>query len=152
LLAILAASHTRPQEVLGSTQETSSLSPERSSVISHTGPACRQTVPFSGTSKMTSNHRISTYNISKYSRQLTQPNTVPHLTSTGREWEHRSGSRLRLLLERIVMDNGSLSPLALRVTQDSSPAFKPSSEPDTLVGCFGTQKYVQNYKLLTGRD
>jgi hypothetical protein len=91
---------------------------------------------------MASSHGISTYNISKYSRQIAESNTDANNTSNSGEWEHRSGSGLRLLLERTPTGDGNLVRLVLRVIQDSSSAFKLPTL--ILVRYLGIQTSVQN--------
>ena len=124
---------TRSQEKLDSARGTfSSTLYIRTSRVPCTETARRWSHSF-GALNMASNHEILTYNISKYSRQIAQSITDAHNTSNGGEWEHRSGSGLRLLLERTLTDDGSPNQLVLRVIQDSSTAFKPTSRSNILV-------------------
>lgn len=91
---------------------------------------------------MTSNYGISTYHISKYSRQISQSSVGIRNGHNGGEWEHRSGSGLRVLLERTLIDNSGPDGLVLRVVQGFSSASNLISRSNILVGCLRTRRYV----------
>ena len=99
-------------------------------------------VSLSGASNMTSNYGISTYHISKYSRQISQSSVDIRNCRNGGEWEHRSGSGLRVLLERTLIDNGGPDGLVLRVVQGFSSTSNLISRSNILVGCLRTRRYV----------
>lgn len=87
--------------------------PEEPHLIRCTGYL--SSVSLSGAFDMTNNYGISTYDISKYSRKISQSSVDMRNTSNGGEWEHCSGSGLRLLLERTVMNSGGPDRLVLRI-------------------------------------